>query len=108
MVKLMRECKAPLLAGGGSEGLIAELEALVDAAGFSPQEALRSATVEAARFLGRADQLGSVAPGRFADLVVLDANPLQEVSNLRSVSAVVVRGRWLSREALAGLRRPAR
>lgn len=106
MVKLMRECKGPVLAGGGSAGLLEELEALVELAGYSPQEALRTATVEAARFLGRADRLGSVAPGRIADLVVLDANPLEDIANLRTVFGVMVRGRWFSREALAGLRRP--
>jgi hypothetical protein len=106
MVKLMRECKAPLLAGGGTAGLLDELEALVETAGFSPQEALRAATVEPARFLGRAESLGTVAPGRFADLVVLEANPLEDISNLRTVSGVVVRGKWLSREALMMLRRP--
>ena len=106
MVTLMRECKAPVLAGGGSAGLLDELEALVELAGFSPQQALRAATVEPARFLGRAESLGSVAAGRFADLIVLDANPLEDVSNLRTVSAVVFRGKWLGREALAGLRRP--
>jgi hypothetical protein len=106
IVKLMRECKAPVLAGGGTAGLLDELEALVELAGFSPQEALRSATVEPARFLGRAESMGTVAPGRFADLVVLDANPLEDIANLRRVTAVVVRGKWLSRETLAGLRRP--
>lgn len=106
MVRLMRECKAPVLAGGGSAGLLDELEALVEFAGFSPQQALRAATVEPARFLGRQDSLGSVAPGRFADLVVLDANPLEDIANLRTVSAMVVRGKWMGREALAFLRRP--
>ncbi len=106
MVKLMRECKAPVLAGGGVAGLLDELEALVELAGLSPQEALRTATVEPARFWGRAESLGSVAAGRFADLVVLDANPLEDIANLRSVFAVVVRGKWLGREALAMLRRP--
>ena len=106
MVKLMRECRAPVLAGGGVAGLLDELEALVEFAGFSPQEALRTATVEPARFLGRTESLGAVAVGRFADLIVLDANPLEDIANLRSVSAVVVRGKWLGRETLAGLRRP--
>lgn len=106
MVKLMRECKAPVLAGGGAAGLLDELDALVELAGFSPQEALRAATVEAARFLGRGETMGTVAPGRLADLIVLDANPLEDIGNLRSVVGVVVRGKWLSRETLMLLRRP--
>jgi imidazolonepropionase-like amidohydrolase len=47
--------------------------------------------------------LGSVTPGKVADLVLLDANPLQDITNSRRVHGVMVNGRWLSREELDGL-----
>ena len=106
LVRLMQECGAPMLAGGDSAGLIDELEALVEHAGFTPLDALRTATVEPARFLGRADKLGEVAPGHLADLLLLDANPLDDIANLRRVAGVFVRGRYLNTALLSALRRP--
>ena len=69
------------------------------AAGVKPYQVLRAATVNAARVLGDADS-GTVAVGKRADLVLLDANPLADVKNAEAVRGVVQRGRWLSREAL--------
>ena len=76
-----------------------ELEYLVDA-GLTPFEALRTGTVNAARFLSAEDQFGRVAVGLEADLLMLDANPLVDIANIRRVHGVVVRGQWLSRNAL--------
>lgn len=100
---LMRECGAPVLAGGG---VWEEVEALVEESGYTPAEALRTATIEPAKYLNTADSLGEIAEGRFADLVLLDANPLEEISNLRRVAGVVLRGRYFDRTALSALRRP--
>ncbi len=69
-----------------------ELASLV-AAGFSPLEALRSATIDAARFLGAADSLGSVAMGKRADLLLLDADPLADIRNTTRIAVVVAAGR---------------
>ena len=71
-----------------------ELELLVGA-GATPRQALYAATVEPARFLGMTD-LGSVEPRKIADLVVLDADPLQDIRNTRRIHSVVTRGRVIS------------
>jgi len=71
--------------------LLRELELLVEA-GLTPAEALRAATVSAARAIGREGDLGSVAAGKLADLVVLEASPLADVRNLARIEAVVKDG----------------
>ena len=76
-----------------------ELELLVEA-GLTPLEALRTATYNPAEFLGALDSLGSVAKGKVADLVLLDANPLTDIRNTRRISAVVANGRLFDRPAL--------
>ncbi len=68
-----------------------ELEALV-AAGLTPYEALRTGTVAVAEFLG--SKAGIVAVGRIADLVLLDANPLDDIGNSRRIHGVMLRGTW--------------
>ena len=60
---------------------------------MAPFEALRSATLEPARYFGMLDSLGTIAPGKLADLLLLDANPLQDIRNTRRISAVVANGR---------------
>lgn len=72
-------------------------------AGLSPREALAAATTAPAEFLGATDSLGAVAEGKLADLVLLQANPLDEIGNTRRISAVVANGRFFTREALDGL-----
>jgi len=76
-----------------------ELAMLVDA-GLAPMEAIEAATREPAEFLGRAKDSGTVAAGKYADLVLLDANPVDDIRNTRRISAVVLRGRMLDRAAL--------
>ena len=68
-----------------------ELERFV-ADGFTPIQALRAATINPARFFNAADTLGSVAPGKRADLVLLDANPLANINNVRRINAVILNG----------------
>jgi len=79
-----------------------ELAALVEA-GFTPLEALQSVTLDAAKFLGRTGDFGTVANGRAADFVLLDANPLEDIHNTRKIRAVVVQGKYLDRAALDAL-----
>ena len=76
---------------------LAELGRLAD---MTPREALAAATIGPARFLGVADSLGTVAPGKVADLVLLDADPLVDVGNTRRIHAVVANGRLLDRATL--------
>lgn len=68
--------------------------------GLTPRESLYTATVAPPRFFGLADQDGTIAPGRRADLVLLDANPLEDLATLRRPRAVIVAGRVLDRQAL--------
>jgi cytosine/adenosine deaminase-related metal-dependent hydrolase len=79
-----------------------ELGWLVEA-GLTPLEAMQSATLNPARFLGKAQGLGTVEEGQRADLVLLDANPLEAISNTQRIHAVVVNGRLLDRAALDAL-----
>jgi imidazolonepropionase-like amidohydrolase len=74
--------------------------ALLVQAGLTPMEALQTATLQPARFLGRENEIGTVQKDRLADLVLLDANPLADIRNTRKIHAVVVGGRLLDRAAL--------
>ena len=76
-----------------------ELERLVEA-GLSPLEALQTATLNPARVLKMADSLGSIEPGKLADLVLLDANPLEDIRNTQKIRAVVADGRLYRRADL--------
>ena len=79
-----------------------ELALLVEA-GLTPLEALRAATINPARFLGATDSIGTIAAGKIADLVMLDADPLVDIANTRRIRAVFLSGRILDRLALDGL-----
>lgn len=79
--------------------LHAELTALQDA-GLTPAAALRSATTNAAAALRWEGQMGTVAPGARADLLLVADDPLLDVANLRRIEGVMLRGAWLDREAL--------
>jgi hypothetical protein len=85
----------------GTPGLILHDElALFVQSGLSPFEALKTATVNPAKFMRRENDLGTVETGKLADLVLLDANPLVDISNTRKINAVVVNGRLLKRQDL--------
>lgn len=82
--------------------LHSELELLVES-GLTPLEALESATVRPAQFFGLEDEMGAIEAGQLADLVLLGADPLEDIANTRTVQAVVTKGRLLTREALDAL-----
>jgi imidazolonepropionase-like amidohydrolase len=71
--------------------------------GLTPLEAIRAATLNPARYLAATDSLGTVEVGRLADLVLLDADPFQDIGNTRKIRAVMLNGRYLDRGALDGL-----
>jgi imidazolonepropionase-like amidohydrolase len=76
-----------------------ELEAFVNWVGMTPHEAIVAGTSAAAEALGAAD-LGSVAAGKAADFVVLDANPLDDIRNTRRIAQVFLRGREIDRTSM--------
>lgn len=81
---------------------VREMEILVDA-GLTPMEAIRAATLNGAEALGMTGQVGCLAVGCAADLVLLAADPTQNIASLYEIEAVMRDGRWLDRAALAAL-----
>ncbi|MFL5810807.1 MAG: amidohydrolase family protein [Flavisolibacter sp.] len=96
----------PLLAGTQMEDFITPGMSLHDVlywfvdGGLTPAEVLRTATINPAIFLNRQKELGTVEEGKIADLLLLDANPLTDISNTRKINAVVANGRLLTRKDL--------
>ena len=104
LVRQLHDAGVIVLGGTDSGSIISvpgfalheELANLVQS-GFSPIDALRSVTIEAARFLKGDREFGTIEIGKSADLVLLRANPLDNIENTRLIAGVVVRGQWLSR-----------
>ena len=115
LVPSIRQNHVSILAGTDSSSVLEEkgdppgaslhdeLALLVDA-GFTPSEALRAATLNPALFLGLSDSLGTIEAGKIADLVLLEANPLDDVRNTRRIVAVISEGRLLDRKTLDSMR----
>jgi imidazolonepropionase-like amidohydrolase len=108
VVNAMHKAGIPFLAGTDTPpgvyifpgfSLHEELQRFV-AAGFTPLEALRTATLNPAKFLGRENELGTIEKGKIADMVLLDANPLEDIRNTQKIAAVVANGRYFSRANL--------
>jgi imidazolonepropionase-like amidohydrolase len=85
-----------------------ELRELVDV-GLTPYEALRTSTTNPFEYLGESDRAGTVAVGKRSDLLLVDENPLEDISAASKISGVLIRGRWIGRreiddrmQALAG------
>jgi imidazolonepropionase-like amidohydrolase len=107
LVAAMHRAGVPILAGTdvgfgnvntfAGFGLHDELEVLVKA-GLTPYEALQTATVHPARYLNLSGSLGTIEQGKLADLVLLDANPLDQIGNTRRIAGVVLNGRFISRQ----------
>jgi imidazolonepropionase-like amidohydrolase len=98
-VRLMAgtDSPAPFVFPGSS--LHDELALLVKA-GLTPMQALQAATRSPAEFLGKLEEQGTIEQGKFANLLLLDADPLEDIRNTRRIRAVVLRGRLLDRGAL--------
>jgi len=69
-----------------------EMALFVRELGMTPAEVIERATHRSAKFLGLSDQTGTVEPGKVADLVLVDANPLDDIRNTRRISTVILRG----------------
>lgn len=107
MVRAMHKAGVPFMAGTDGPdpyvypgfSLHDELE-LLASSGFSAMEALQAATYYPALFMSKLDQYGVIEKGRVADLVLLDGDPTEDIRNTRKIEAVVVGGRYYSREGL--------
>ena len=73
---------------------------LLVAAGIPPAEVIRIATLHGAKFLGKEDELGSISAGKLADLVLLDADPVADISNTRKINIVIKNGVVIDRDKL--------
>jgi len=107
LVRELRDAGVPLLVGTDDMvpmqlpgfAMKAEMEEMQEA-GLTPFEVLKAATVTSAQFLGRQDRSGAVRAGYDADLVLLDADPLEDVSNVFRQAGVMLHGRWLDEASL--------
>ena len=68
--------------------------------GLTPNEALKTATLNPAIFLGLQDSLGTIEEGNIADMVLLDANPLEDIRNTQKINSVIVSGKLMRRNDL--------
>lgn len=117
VLPMLRNAGIPILAGTDAgylnsfnypgQGIHDEL-ALYVASGLTPRESLTSATITGPAFLGHHARYGSLAKGKAADILLLNANPLKDIAATRAISGVMVKGRWLDRPALDGLLAKAR
>jgi imidazolonepropionase-like amidohydrolase len=105
-IKALHDAGVPIVAGtdGGVPGfsLLRELELSV-AAGLTPLQSIQTATVVPARVMGMEREVGTIEAGKVADLVVLDADPLANIANIRTASSVVRGGRMYETRSLRRL-----
>jgi len=108
VVRLLHRKGVPFLAGTDTPpgvyvfpgfSLHEELQRFV-AAGLTPLEALQTATLNPAHFFGIEDRFGTVETGKIADLVLLKANPLEDIANTQKIAAVILNGRYFSAKDL--------
>jgi hypothetical protein len=106
LVRMMHRSGVRFMTGTDAEtfypagfGLHTELGLFVSA-GFSPLEALQAATLNPAVYSGKSTDLGTIEVGKLADLLVLEANPLDDVRNTKRIAGVVSAGRYLDRQEL--------
>ena len=112
IVRKLHTANVPFLAGTDTPAgvdvipgisLHLELQRFV-AAGFTPLEALQTATLNPAKYYHRLNDYGTIQPGRIADLVLLQANPLDNIANTRTITGVVADGRYMSQQEMDQLR----
>jgi hypothetical protein len=98
-VLILMGTDAPQLFSVPGFALHRELPVMVEA-GMTPYEVLRTGTVNVARFFGIEDEAGTIEAGRRADLILLEANPLEDIRAIERTAGVMYDGRWLSGEMI--------
>jgi len=103
LVKALSDADVPLLIGtdtmASGYNVHQELALFVEA-GLTPYQTLEAATAEPARYFGKEGEFGTIVEGSSADLLLLDANPLEDIGNAGKIAGVMLRGQWLSRERI--------
>jgi imidazolonepropionase-like amidohydrolase len=101
LVEAMHKAGVPIVAGTDGTGLelVHELELYVQA-GFSPEDALASATIVPARLVGADSKTGSIAVGKAADLVLVDGDPAHNMADLRQTRMILMDGKVLDADAI--------
>jgi hypothetical protein len=109
-LKALVDAGVPVLVGSDASAIAVvwgfsihqELELFVKA-GLTPYQALSAATRISSEVMGDPEEWGTIAVGKRADMVLLNANPLENIANTREIAGVMVRGRWLPQETLQGM-----
>jgi imidazolonepropionase-like amidohydrolase len=109
LVRKMRRAQIGILAGtdlalAKADSRLSDELALLVRAGLTPSEALEAATRAPAEFLGRLDSLGTISQGKIADLILLDADPLEDVENTKKIDGVILDGRLISKDEIQAIR----
>ena len=107
LVKALEDGGVPILSGTDASdvgpvagfGLHHELQEFVND-GLTPYQALLTATVNPARYFRQSEQWGTIEPGKRADLLLLDANPLENIGNTKKIAGIVLHGEWFDRTGL--------
>ena len=104
IVKALADAGVPLLTGTDTMAAGFDIHrelALFVQAGLSPYQALEASTAEPARYFEKEGKFGTIVVGASADLVLLDENPLEDISHTRSITGVMVRGDWMPADRIA-------
>ncbi len=102
--RALKAANAPIALGTDSPQMFSvpgfsthrELKLMVDELGYTPYAALESGTLKVAQYFGTTGDTGTVAPGKRADLILLNANPLTNIANTENRAGVMVNGRWIA------------
>jgi imidazolonepropionase-like amidohydrolase len=102
--RALKAANAPIALGTDSPQMFSvpgfsthrELKLMVDELGYTPYEALETGTLKVAQYFGTTAGTGTVAEGKRADLILLNANPLTNIANTENRAGVMVNGRWIA------------
>jgi imidazolonepropionase-like amidohydrolase len=114
-LRLINKNEIPILAGTDlgnpycfpGSGLHDELELMTEA-GLTPLQALQTATLNAAKYLNKTDSLGTISVNKYADILLLSENPLDNISNTKKIEGICVNGKFYNKKDLESLKQQAK